>query len=227
MRLARALLVLLPLATLPGQAANYSLTGQLVLDDGQPVQNAEITVTRNGWSEVEDPGLTDAQGRFAFSGLPEGTFIITASRSDLGSFFYGQSPQPLQRTGVNLNAKFPSQDILFRIERFGAITGTARDRTGMPMPNVQVSAIRRSWANGRAAMQATGTSATDDLGHFRIPSLLHGRYRVCASTQQGAESALPVGYAAFGRVWTSAHDLSRYVQLELARGKLPDPRRIC
>jgi len=199
MRLARAPLILLPLATLLGQEAKYTLTGQLVVDDGQPVSNAEITVTRNGWNEFADPVLSDAQGRFAFSGLPEGTFIVTASRSDPGSYFYGQSPQPMQMTGLNLNAKFPSQDILFRIERFGAITGTVRDRSGMPMANVPVSAIRRSWANGRAAMQATGSSATDDLGHFRIPSVLRGRYRVCASAPPGGESALPVGYAAFGQ----------------------------
>jgi hypothetical protein len=171
----------------------------LVLADGQPVANAEIGVTSNGWKEVTDPVLTDAQGHFAFADLPEGTFILTAHRNDLGSFFWGQRARTGQVSGLVLNEKFPHQEIVFRIERFATIAGTVRDATGNPLPQVQVTAARRSWENGKATVQTNANAMTDDLGRFRLPSITRGRYRVCVSSLQGGTPALPVGYAAFGQ----------------------------
>ena len=199
MHFARPLLLPLLAAAAFGQQGSYSFTGQLILDNGLPVANAEVGVTLNGWNDVTDPVLTNAQGRFAFSGLPAGAYILTAHRNDLGSFFWGQTPQPGQVASLNLNEKFPRQDIVFRIARFGTIFGTVRDPAGNPMPNMQVWASRRSWGNGKAAMQNAGNTSTDDLGRFRIPSMGRGRYRICASATQGGEPASPVGYATFGQ----------------------------
>ncbi len=199
MRFARALLLLIPLTAIFGQQPSYSFAGQLVLDNGLPVANAEIGVTVNGWNEIADPVLTDAQGRFAFAGLPAGAYILTAHRNDLGAFFWGQTPQPGMVASLNLNAQFPHQDIVFRVARLATISGTVRDLAGNAMPNMQVAAARRAWGNGKPAMQTAGNAATDDLGRFRIPSLSRGRYRICASAPQGGEPAPPVGYAPFGQ----------------------------
>jgi hypothetical protein len=198
-RFARALLFLIPLAAAFGQQRSYSFTGQLVFDNGLPVANAEIEVTTTAWQEVADPVLTDAQGRFAFTGLPEGTFIVAAHRNDLGTFHWGQRPQSWLMSAVNLNEKFPHQEIVFRIERFGTVVGTVRDAAGNPLPNMLVSAARRSWGNGKAAMQTNGNAMTDDLGRFRIPSVTRGRYRICATSTQGSAPAPPLGYATFGQ----------------------------
>jgi uncharacterized GH25 family protein len=70
-RFARAFLLLVPFAAAIAQQRAYSLTGQVVFDDGAPVANAEIELsTSSSWEEAADPVLTDAQGRFAFAGLP-------------------------------------------------------------------------------------------------------------------------------------------------------------
>lgn len=172
----------------------------MVFDDGSPVASAEIGISPTlSWEDAADPVLTDAQGRFAFAGLPEGSFTLTAHRNDLGTFRWGQRPQSWLVGALNLNERSSRQAIVFRIERFGTIAGTVRDAAGNPMPNIQVSAARRSWSNGKAAMHWAGFATTDDLGRFRLSSLPRGRYRVCVAPQQGGEPAPPVGYAAFGQ----------------------------
>ncbi len=142
-RFVHGLLLLTALAAAFGQQRSYSFTGQLVLDNGSPVANAEIEVTTTSWQEVADPVLTDAQGHFAVTGLPEGTYIVSAHRNDLGTFHWGQRPQPWLMSGINLNQKSPHPEIVFRIERLGTIVGTVRDAAGNPLPNMQVTAARR------------------------------------------------------------------------------------
>jgi hypothetical protein len=198
MRLARAFLFLLPLSAAFGQPRSYSFTGKLVFDDGSPVPSAEIEVSTMAWQEAADPVLTDPQGRFAFTGLPEGLYLLTAHRNDLGTFRRGQTSDSLRMDAVVPNATFPHPDIVFRIERYGTITGVVRDPAGNPASGMQVSAARRSWANGKAAMRTTTFAVTDDLGRFRLPSVTRGRYRVCAAPSQGMP-APPVGYAVFGQ----------------------------
>jgi len=197
-RLIHALLFLAPLSAAFGQQQSYTITGQLVFEDGSPVPNAEIAVSTPARPEAADPELTDAQGRFAFAGLPQGLYLVTAHRNDLGTFIRGQTPDSLRADGLVLNEKFPHPDIVFRIERYGTITGVVRDPAGNPAPYVQVSAARRSWTNGKAAMRTTGYARTDDLGRFRLPFVTRGRYRICVAPSQGAP-APPVGFAAFGQ----------------------------
>jgi len=150
---------------------------------------------------------------------------VTAHRNDIGTFRWGQRPQPWLVSAVNLNASFPSQAIVFRIERFGAIVGTVRDAAGEPMPNVQVLAARRSWGNGKAAMQMAGSATTDDRGVFRLSGLVRGRYGVCVTAPQGGVPALPVGYAAFDttsrKVYAGSCPLDVHSRglVEIARGK--------
>lgn len=185
-RLVHALLLLAPLGAAFGQQRSYSFTGQLVLDNGLPVPNAEIEVATAAWREAAAPVLTDAQGRFAFAGLPEGLFVVTAHRNDLGTFRWGQTPDSSSLSAVRLNEKFPHPDMVFRIERYGTIVGVVRDPAGNPASNVRVLAARRSWANGKAAMRMTGNAMTDDLGRFRLSWVTRGRYRICVASPQGA-----------------------------------------
>jgi hypothetical protein len=179
------------------QVGPYSVSGRVFLDDDRPFAGAEISATTNGWDAVNDPALSDAQGRFTITGLPAGAYILSASRDDLGSFFYGQSPQPGIVTSVNLSALLPHQDIAFRVSRPVTIAGVVHTSTGAPMSNAHVWAVRRAWSNGKPSLQITDSSITDDLGRFRIARLSRGRYLVCATLPQ-AQPVLPVGFARFG-----------------------------
>ena len=204
-RLACALLFLAWLPAAFGQQRSYSFTGHLVFSDGSPVAGAEIEVATVAYKEVTDPVLTDGQGRFAFAGLPAGLYVLSARRNDLGTFRLGETPDSQHVDAVNLNEKVPQPDMVFRIERYATIVGVVRDPAGNPAPNMQVTAARRSWANGKAAMRTSGSATTDDLGRFRIPWVARGRYRVCVTSPQGSVPVPPVGYATFGQSLREAY----------------------
>ena len=46
-------------------------------------------------------------------------------------------------------------------------------------------------------METMASTMTGDLGQFRLPSLMRGRYRVCVASTHGGELAIPVGYTSF------------------------------
>ncbi len=198
MRTVAGLLLLLSALGLSAQEHTYAISGQVILDNGVAVPNAEVGVTHHGWDEVTDPVLTDAQGRFSFSGLPAGQFVLTAHRNDLGSFFYGQSPQPGIVIGVELNERHPQADVNFRIDRPAVIEGVVRSYDGNPLSSVQVYGKRRALANGKSVPIVEGVAFADETGHYRL-SVHRGRYRFCASAQAGLDSVVPVGYATFGQ----------------------------
>ncbi len=198
MHFERPLLLPLLAAAAFGQQGSYSFTGQLMLDNGLPVANAEVGVTLNGWNDGTDPVLTNAQGRFAFSGLPAGAYILTAHRNDLGFFFWGQTPQQ-GRVARSISIR----SFRARTSCFASRASAQSSALFEIQPEIQcrtwVDAARRSWGNGKAAIQIEGNTATDDLGRVRISSMPRGRYGICASALQGGESAPPVGYATFGQ----------------------------
>ena len=198
MRPVYVLLVLSAAIAASAQQHSYAISGQVILDNGAPVGNAEINISLHGFDEVLDPVLTDSQGRFSFTGLPAGQFILSAHRNDLGFFFYGQYPQPGVVTEVDLNARYPHKDVIFRIERHAIIEGFVRGHNGNPLPSTQVYSKRRGWVGGKSVTIIDSNVFTDQAGHFRL-SVHAGKLQVCASSQSGAESVTPVGYATFGQ----------------------------
>jgi len=180
----------------PAQQNRYSLTGQVVFDNQAPVIGAVITLMHPTLREAAEPVLTDSQGRFAVSGLSQGSYLFYAQRNDLGTVFMGESPQGDTATGITLDEKSPTGKILFHIDRPAVIVGTVRDRAGNPVVHQRIEADRRSWSERKAVMQKVNQSAiTDEDGRFRMPLLRPGRYRVCANPE---EQVLPIGYSVYG-----------------------------
>jgi hypothetical protein len=191
------------LAFMLAEAGTHSISGRVTFANNRPFAGAEITATMDGWDPVVDPVLSDDQGRFTIKGLPEGTFILSANRDDVGSFFYGQTPEPGMVSDVTVNDRAPHKDVAFVVSRPATITGTARFLSGAVMPNIQISASRRVLSNGKSVLQPVSNAFTDDLGRFRLPRLTRGRYLVCASMLQ-AQPVLPVGLTRFGEKSSAA-----------------------
>jgi hypothetical protein len=120
--------------------------------------------------------LTDSQGRFVFSSLPEGSYLATTSRD-------GYSQQTLART-IELSAGARITDFNFRMTKFNSLVGTVHDDGGDPVVGIDVIAFRRSVTSGRpAALTAAGRGRTDDRGRYQISRLPAGQYFVCACTR--------------------------------------------
>jgi hypothetical protein len=122
------------------------------------------------------PVLTDSQGRFVYTNLPQGQYLATLERP-------GYSVQTFART-LDLAAGAQIADFNFRLWKLNSVLGTVRDDGGDPVVGVDVIAFRRSVTSGRpAVLTVSARSRTDDRGQYRIPNLPAGQYFICACTR--------------------------------------------
>jgi len=87
---------------LAAQGRRFTLSGTVVDGVGsQPMPGVEVSLQTEKWKAVSDSAVSDAQGRFAFTGLPAGEYILSAEVSGFGTVRYGEAPDPMgrRRTG--------------------------------------------------------------------------------------------------------------------------------
>ena len=175
----------LALAQAPAPVAQEGvITGQVVdATTGKPVSAAIVTISRPDLAGAAGRGriLTAADGRFAFPGLPDGSFTITATRSGYSDGASGRRRPGGSPQAVVLNASRRTADVSVRMWKQGAIAGTVLDEAGEPVVGVRVKLLSRAARFGRPQFADRGTAMTDDRGLFRFPGLEAGDYVVVAS----------------------------------------------
>ncbi len=124
--------------------------------------------------------LTSADGYFVFRDLPRGAFTVTASKAGYAEGASGRRRPAGPSQAVTLEEGQRAGDVIVRVWKLGAISGTVVDERGEPIVGMIVRAFRRSPAGGRGRFVGTGASGTDDRGMYRIAGLLPGEYMVCA-----------------------------------------------
>lgn len=155
------------------------ISGQVVeLPSGRPVADVQIALTGRG---AAVPGgragiqqqviVTDSQGRFFFSRLPNGVYTPRAVKPGYES-----------RSFVNIELTDAERvtDVKLRILPLGVISGTVRDVGGDPVVGSTMFAFRRGVVNGKPGWQQLGRAVTDDRGVYRLSGLTAGDYLVCA-----------------------------------------------
>jgi hypothetical protein len=173
---------------------------------GAPISG--VVVTAAGSSDpatVSPPGqpqsmLTDAQGRFVFRNLPQGTysltvaiggrgfspsgFLVTGMGHQIGAYLdgsYGQRRPGGPSQTIDLADGERIADAAIRLWKGGAISGRVLDEAGEPLVDVEVAAVERA-ADGRLL---TGPSdKTDDRGVYRISTLKPGSYLIVVPQTQ-------------------------------------------
>jgi hypothetical protein len=191
--LAAALLVtnsaLPPVQQAPG--ATGQIAGRLVsADRGQPVRKAQIKLVALSPRQAVT-AVTDAEGRFGFSGLPAGEYSLSAAKPGFLESVYGAlRPGPaIPGVTLRLAAGQVLNDLVFRLPRGGAIAGIVSDEFGDPAYNVPVRAVRFTYENGLRVPRPAGNATTDDLGSYRIAGLLPGEYVVSAVPRESVAAA--------------------------------------
>ena len=135
-------LLLLAFFLLPSAASaqDASISGVITTDDAAATPVAKASVTLSG--AALRPGLvaiTDAAGRYTFTGLPAGAYTLTAKKTTHLPMAYGQTMAG-RGSGllVSLAARQQLVGVNWKLPRGAAITGRILDDRGQPMRDVPI-----------------------------------------------------------------------------------------
>jgi len=176
-----------------GPSAPTGLLMGVVTDalDDRPVPNAEVVLGGALPTVRNTKVLTDAEGRFVFMDLPEGTYTLTATKPGYAEGAHGRRrPLGLLQSVLLADAERLA-DLTIPLWKFAAISGTVTDEAGEPMVGIAVRVLSRTVVAGHQRFVPGATARTDDRGLYRIASLTPGDYAVVIpSTQVSAPESI-------------------------------------
>jgi protocatechuate 3,4-dioxygenase beta subunit len=167
-------------------------------DTGAPLRRAQVRLSA-AEVRINRSANTDAEGRYEFSDLPAGRYNISVSRSGFVSLSFGQQRPFEQGRPLELGNAQQADKIDFALPRGGVIAGRVTDELGEPLAGVRVQAMRYQYlSNGRRQLTPVSGGffgiVTNDLGEFRLYSLMPGTY-VVSATPADTMVMMPAGPA--------------------------------
>ncbi len=150
---------------------------------GEPVRKVQVRLSKEsarGGPGQSAAATTDAAGRFVFDGIESATYRLSAQKPGFLTMQYGARRGSSRGTPIKLDA---AQELTldFKLPPQGVIAGRLVDEDGDPVMGASVTATR---ITASARTQDDGRStATNDLGEFRLANLPAGRYLVLAHAQ--------------------------------------------
>jgi hypothetical protein len=159
----------------------------VVMTDGespQPVRFAGVSLSE-GLLSLPRVVVSDEEGRFTISGLPEGSYTLTTQKAawvPVASGVRG-SAQVGQGTGqgvpVTVKAGEAVRGVTLRMAKGAVISGVVRLPGGRPAAGMSLQVLRTSRVDGRrSAAMTTIPGTTDDQGRYRVYGLEAGEYVV-------------------------------------------------
>lgn len=146
---------------------------------GQPLEDADVTLRdTNGLELVGETG-TDSEGRFSFSNLSDGKFILSASHRGYAMTGFEEHDGPL--TAIVTGEHLVTTGLILSLPPLGAIFGAVTEDSGDPVPNARLSLYRQSHREGVNRIQRAAVATADTMGNFELPHLEAGNYYLCAS----------------------------------------------
>ncbi len=186
---ALSLVLAAPLALAQPAATDCAADGTVVNSQtGVPVPRAHLNV-----SVVREQygAASDNSGHWSVSGVACGRAGLTATR--VGFLPY------ISRTPLDLFPGAPAHDVKIELVPQSVIYGKVLDDQGDPLMGAMVSILLSRVVEGRAVVQpAAGGNPTNDLGEYRIPALLRGKYIVCARLAQQGSPTRPAAQTMTG-----------------------------
>jgi hypothetical protein len=146
---------------------------------GQPLANAQVSISAQGIRDSGQFTVTGEDGRFAFENLAPGQYPLFARRRGYLQQFYKQHDQ--FSTAIIVGAELNTENLLFEMRPDASISGQVLDEMSEPVRNAQVMLFRHAVALGRRSNWQENTVQTDDLGHFRFGHLEPAAYFVGVS----------------------------------------------
>jgi len=165
------------LATLEGQVVNAI--------GGTPLRKAILTLDRVNNTPTASgirgnySATTDAAGHFAITGIEPGRYRLSASHVGFLSMGYNARRPGGNSTPLDFD-RAQKVSAVFKLTPHGVVSGKITDEDGDPLQSVQVQLMGQVYNQGRKEFQQSGNGITNDLGEYRIPGALPGKYYISA-----------------------------------------------
>jgi protocatechuate 3,4-dioxygenase beta subunit len=146
---------------------------------GQPLPDAEVTVSRTKDRILLAQSTTDAEGRFRFQHLPSDKFSLRATHRGFiaAAFEEHESGSTAVVTGDGL----VSTGLQFKLAPKAVLYGTVTEDSGDPVPQATVSIFRQDNRNGTGNIVRAGGTTADDQGNYELANLVPGAYFLCVT----------------------------------------------
>jgi protocatechuate 3,4-dioxygenase beta subunit len=177
-------------------AGTAAIAGRVVAaDTGRALRRARVIVGAGG--ARPHAASTDEQGRYRITGLPAGTYTITAAKSGYVDGAFGQRRATGSGTPIDIADGQQAANIDIKLARGGVVTGHVLDEEGEPLARATVTVLRQQYVRGQKQLSPAGSDQSDDRGQYRVFGLPPGDYFVSA-TAGGIEQAVRQAIGDFG-----------------------------
>jgi len=168
------------------QAPESTVSGT-VIADGTSIPLAGVNV---GLASLRPQStLTDAQGRFTFTKVPPGRYILNVRHdgyfalpipgkivgSTAGEQAYAETTVSVPLT---LTAGQEVKNLVIKFVPGGIISGRVHTSTRTPLPNLKVAALQLVYDEGELKMINKREVTTDDRGEYRLFDLAPSEYYI-------------------------------------------------
>ena len=141
-----------------------------------PVRKAVVTL-RNDEHDYSYLATTDQAGHFVFTGVQPATYII-ANIDAQGYRYLHSTRSKFFASMIKVGEGQHVSGITASLTPLGAIVGRVTDEDGEPIVGANVQALRYDYALERKTLTVVSSSATNDLGEYRLYDLPPDRYFV-------------------------------------------------
>ena len=193
---AAGVLVAVAAASLLGRQSFPSGTGRIegrVVDavSGLAVPGAEVRLqpvatpsSPNVSRSAPRATKTVAGGQFTFEEVATGSYALRVVAEGYAAGAYGRTRPSGEELALNVRPDTRATDLVVRIWREAAITGTARDARGRPLAGASIVVLSRTVLGDESRYYPRTPARADASGRYRVAGLMPGEYFVGVSVTQ-------------------------------------------
>ncbi len=169
-------------APTPSSQPGFPIAGTVVDSlTRQPLPGVNVSIYESEHPEISQRLTTGADGRFAFSALPAGKYMLLGSMRGYRSQGYNQHGDYF--IGIAVGPDLDSRHITFLLVADARIEGTVTDEDGEPVRNANMQLYQRSYQTGRQMTRLITGTVSDDRGHYLFSHLAPGTYFVAVAAR--------------------------------------------
>jgi len=150
------------------------IAGTVVSDDTEAKPVRRVRVTCSG-GDSSATAITDDRGRFVFSGLKPGRYLITGTKDSWIAAAHGAKKTGRPGSAIPV-ADGEQVTIVLKLLRGSVITGVVTDYNHEPAAYTSVTAMGYMMQQGARRLTAFKTVVSDDRGVYRLYGMPPGEY---------------------------------------------------